>query len=135
MTDLLKKLAGGDLRSIGRSNEVVAQVIESPALISELFEGLFHEDARVRARASDALEKVSTRYPDWIKKYRTRLLRDYLTGSDSQIVKVSALQALADLAECDQTLRPSVSRLVLEALRVGSPSLKARARKLRGSMS
>jgi hypothetical protein len=57
MTDLLKKLAGGGLRSIGRSNEVVAQVIESPALISELFEGLFHEDARVRARASDALEK------------------------------------------------------------------------------
>ena len=166
MTDLLKKLEGGDLRSIGRSNEVVAQVIADPALIDGLFEGLFHEDARVRARAADALEKISIKQPQWLKKYRVRLLRDvtlidqkevrwhlaqilgrlqltarqreravkilrrYLTDSDSQIVRVSALQALADLAKHDQTLQPCVSVLLQQSLKSGSPSLQARARKL-----
>lgn len=171
MTDLLKKLEGGDLRSIGRSNEVVAQVLKSAVLLNELFDGLFHDDKCVRARASDALEKISVRHPEWLEKYRVRLLRDvvptdqkevqwhvaqmlgrvkltskqrteavrilrnYLKGSASQIVKVSALQALTDISEYDRNLQPMVSKLVGEALRTGSPSLKARARKLLGSIS
>jgi hypothetical protein len=61
-----------------------------------------------------------------------RILRDYLKGSDSQIVKVSALQALADLAVRDHAQQPGVLRLVRESFRIGSPSLKARARKRLG---
>ncbi len=60
------------------------------------------------------------------------LLEEYLCSSDSQIVKVSALQALADLAKLDRSLRPKVLRLIKAAMRSGSPSLKARARKLLG---
>jgi len=166
VTSLLNKLKGGDLRTIGRANEVAAQVLKSPHLLPELFEGLFHQDACVRSRSADALEKVSARHPDWLQPYRNRLLRDvapidqkevrwhvaqilgrlrltptqsrkavrllrhYLKRSNSQIVKVSALQALADLAEHDHQLRPGVARLVRDALKTGSPSLKARARKL-----
>ena len=76
MTHLLKKLGGGDLRSIGRSNEVVARVLESPALLNELFDGLFHDDQCVRVRAFSAPEKVSVRHLEWLEKYRVRLLRD-----------------------------------------------------------
>ncbi len=58
------------------------------------------------------------------------MLRDYLTRNDSRIVKVSTLQALADLAQHDNSSRLSVSRLVREALETGLPSLKARVKKL-----
>lgn len=168
MRTLLSKLKGGDLRSIGRSNEVVHRVLKSPDLLDELFEGLFVDDPRVRARAADALEKVSVKHAEWLQAYRSRLLneatrieqkevrwhvaqiigrlklttkqrnkaiqilRQYLDDSDSQIVKVAALQALADLAAQDHKLRPSVMRLAREALASGSPSLKARAKKLVG---
>ena len=40
MTDILQKLAGGDFRSIGRSNEVVAEVLADPSLFGALFEGM-----------------------------------------------------------------------------------------------
>lgn len=169
MSSLTSKLQGGDLRSIGRANEVAAQVLKLPTLIDELFAGLFHNEAVVRARAADALEKVSLKRPECLRPYQSRLLRevapidqkevrwhvaqmlgrahltpgqrkkafkilrDYLKRSDSQIVKVSALQALADLAERDCSLWPQVSRLVHEALENGSPSLRARARKLKSS--
>ena len=167
MSPLTARLRGGDLRSIGRSNEVAARVLKSPELLDELFEGLFHKEAVVRARAADALEKISRKQPDWLRPYRARLvgrvaltdqqevrwhvaqmlgrivltpsqrvnavkvLHDYLENSDSQIVKVCALQGLADLAGRDPSLRPEVSRLVERALEHGSPSLRARAKKLR----
>lgn len=167
MSSVVSKLKGGDLRSIGRANEVVAQILKSPALLSELFEGLYDGDPIVRARTADALEKISVKRPEWLGPYRSRLLsdvaridqkevrwhvaqmlgrvrltsaqskkaveilRNYLNESDSQIVKVSALQALCQLAEHDRALRRQVSRLVNEALEHGSPSLKTRARKLK----
>ena len=168
MNPLISKLQGGDLRSIGRANEVVAEVLKSPALLDQLFEGLFVDDLRVRARSADALEKVSAKRPEWLHPYRGRLigkvanieqkevrwhlaqiigrlkwtarqrtmavtlLRTYLKESDSEIVKVSALQALADLAVADSKLKASVSQLICESLEGGSPSLRARARKLAG---
>ena len=166
MSSLLRKLEGGDLRSIGRANEVATLVLRSPELLSELFDGLFVDDPSVSARAADALEKVSAKHPEWLQPYRGRLLDDvarinqkevrwhvaqiigrlqlssrqrvkavkilrkFLEESDSQIVKVSALQALADLAKQDPGLRAAVAGLARRALRSGSPSLKARARKL-----
>jgi hypothetical protein len=39
--DLLK---GGDLRSIGKSDEVVKLVTSGPVLFDEVFQGIVHED-------------------------------------------------------------------------------------------
>ena len=55
---LLEQLAGGDRRSIGRSNEVVATVLADPELLSVLFSGLDHDDPLIRMRAADAREKI-----------------------------------------------------------------------------
>ena len=55
MSYVLQKLQGGDLRSIGRSNEVVQDVLEDPALLAEGFEGLFSDDPRGRVRSADGL--------------------------------------------------------------------------------
>ena len=54
MHPILKKLSGGDRRSIGRSNEVVAEVLTRPALLRHVFEGLAGDDPVLRMRAADA---------------------------------------------------------------------------------
>jgi hypothetical protein len=48
----------------------------------------------------------------------------------SSIVKTSALQALADLAEDDAALRSTVIDLLRASIREGTPAMKARSRKL-----
>jgi len=48
----------------------------------------------------------------------------------SSIVKTFAMQALVDLAERDPTLRVTAKQTLEEALRTGTPAMKARARKL-----
>jgi hypothetical protein len=41
---LTEKLAGGDRRSLGRSNEVVADVRRNPSLFDLLFDGMLDSD-------------------------------------------------------------------------------------------
>ncbi len=55
--------------------------------------------------------------------------REYLQDRSS-IVKTFALQALADLADSEEKLRPEVADLLAQAARAGTPAMRARARKL-----
>ncbi len=71
---ILRKLEGGDRRSIGRSNEVVAGVLAERKLFSNLFAGLSFDDPIVRARAADAVEKISAIHPECLRPYRARLV-------------------------------------------------------------
>jgi len=48
----------------------------------------------------------------------------------SSIVRTSALQGLADLAQDDASIRPGVIEISREATRSGTPAMKARSRKL-----
>ena len=57
------------------------------------------------------------------------LLKDYLNDRSS-IVKTFAMQALADLASADPALRPEIVELLEEAMRNGTPAMRARGRKL-----
>jgi hypothetical protein len=74
MPGILDKLLGGDRRSIGRSEEVVADVLATPALFGELFEGMLSADPLVRMRAADAAEKVTLVHPEYLQPYKTCLL-------------------------------------------------------------
>ena len=56
-------------------------------------------------------------------------LRGYLQDHSS-IVKTCALEALANLAKDDSTMRPEVKRLLRQSLRNGTPAMKARSRRL-----
>ncbi|MCS5422239.1 MULTISPECIES: hypothetical protein [Psychrilyobacter] len=51
MSQILKKLKGGDLRSIGRSNEVVQEILDKPSLFKEVFEGMLSSDPIIRMRS------------------------------------------------------------------------------------
>jgi hypothetical protein len=162
---LVKLLAGGDRRSIGRADEVAAIVSRDPGLFPELILGLWSEDPVVRMRAADATEKFTRGNLDVLKPYKKELLglmaetreqemRWHLAAmiprlslaakerkmvvsllnlyleDPSSIVKTSALQGLADLAQKDSSLRPQVIDLLREATRSGTPAMKARSRKL-----
>jgi hypothetical protein len=57
------------------------------------------------------------------------VLLGYL-NDPSRIVKTFAMQALADLAEDDASLRPRVIDLLEDLTRTGSPAMQSRGRKL-----
>lgn len=50
-------LEGGDLRSIGKANEIV-DMIHNQADFDELFENLMATDRKIVMRAADAMEKI-----------------------------------------------------------------------------
>lgn len=81
--DLLK---GNDLRSIGKSNEVVALVTSDPLLFDEVFDGIFHEDKAVRSRCADAVEKVAQKFPDYIQKKKAIILKNLIVFQQKEVI-------------------------------------------------
>ena len=75
MGDVLQKLAGGDRRSIGKVEEVVADVLNDPALFDALFDGILCDDPIVRMRSADAVEKITAEHPEYLQPYKGRLIR------------------------------------------------------------
>jgi hypothetical protein len=82
MNTILRKLCGGDRRSIGRSNEIVEEVLNRPSLFRYLFEGTLSRDAIVHMRAADAAEKVTARQPELLRPHKRKLLT--IAGSSDQ---------------------------------------------------
>lgn len=74
MKTLLQKLRGGDLRSIGRANEVARSVGENRQLFDEVFLGIFDEDPIVRSRSADAIEKASKRLPHFLQSHKKTII-------------------------------------------------------------
>src|ERR1700685_1267703 len=73
---ILKKLAGGDRRSICRSNRVVSEVLARPVLFKALLEGISSKDPIVRMRAAAALEEVTVQRPDLLLPHKSVILRN-----------------------------------------------------------
>ena len=67
-------LQGGDRRSIGRSDQVVAQVLRKPSLFRGLIECLWSDDLIIRMRAADAAEKASAKKPELLAPFKSALL-------------------------------------------------------------
>lgn len=62
------------MRSIGRADEVVQEVLDDPALFPQVFEGLTHEEPVIRMRAADVVEKVTAQRPDLLQLYKDDIL-------------------------------------------------------------
>ncbi|MFQ5610768.1 MAG: hypothetical protein ACE5H9_01395 [Anaerolineae bacterium] len=111
MSQILQKLKGGDLRSIGRAEEVVQDVLHNPALFGEVFEGLLDDDPRVRMRSADALEKVSAKHPEYLQPFKSRLIRE-IARSDQQEVRWHVAQMFSYL-EIDHRERDEIVEILL----------------------
>lgn len=60
---------GGKSNSLGRTSDVIDQVLQHKDQLDELYSCVFNEDAWIRMRAIDALEKICRQYPDWLLPY------------------------------------------------------------------
>lgn len=111
---LLDKLAGGDRRSIGQSNEVSALVLKRPALFPQLMRGLWSSDPLIRMRAADGAEKVSLRRPDLLQPFKAKLLR-LLDEAIQQELRWHLAQIIPRLrlSKKDRTRAASAFRLYL----------------------
>lgn len=107
---LLAKLTGGDRRSIGRSAEVVADVLADPALFAVLFQGLLVDDALVRMRAADAIEKITVHHPEYLAPYTAQLLHE-VGPIAQQEVRWHVAQLLSRLALTAAERRSAVNLL------------------------
>ena len=83
---ILKKLSGGDLRSIGRSNAVAREALRDPQVFAELMNGITSDDPLLRMRCSDALEKASAVKPGMLDQYK-KIIIDEMSGIDQQEVR------------------------------------------------
>lgn len=70
-------LTGGDPRSLGKTEEVVAHVLKNKNKLVELFACIESSDEVVRMRASDALEKICKQKPSWFISYKHELLNKW----------------------------------------------------------
>ncbi len=67
-------LRPGDRRTVGNVSEVVRTVLQQPGMTSSLVECVFDEDAGLRMRAADALEKISRKQSDLLQPYAAVLI-------------------------------------------------------------
>ena len=89
-------LEGGDKRSIGRSNEVVARVLETPSLMAILFSGMSSPDPIVRMRCADAAEKATALHPEYLGPYKSTLI-ETLAKTEQKEVRWHVAPMLARL--------------------------------------
>jgi len=79
------RLKGGDRRSIGNSDEIAAEVANTPAIFPDLFECLFNTDPVIRMRAADAVEKVTRDNPHLLQPWKRHLLETISASEDKEI--------------------------------------------------
>jgi hypothetical protein len=98
---LRAKLSGGIRTSLGRTNEVVAEVLADPAQFAALMACLAEDesdsDAVLNMRAADAIEKISRTRRDLLEPHKLGLLG--IAGGNDQIdVRWHMAQILPRLA-------------------------------------
>ena len=76
---------GGKSNSLGRVNEVIALVLRDRPRLDELYTCLFNEDAWIRMRAADALEKICRQHPDWLLPYIDKFLAELAASTQPSI--------------------------------------------------
>ncbi len=110
MHALLRQLAGTDRRSIGRSNQVVKQVLANPNLFRVLFLGMLDPDSVLRMRCADAVEKIAVKRPDLLQPYKKPLIQR-VAKIDQPEVRWHVCQLFSRLE-----LTPKERRIVLAIL-------------------
>lgn len=111
MNAILKKLAGADRRSIGKSNEVVAEVLANPKLFGIVFEGMLNDDPVLRMRCADVVEKITIEHPEYLRPYKKKLLQ--------QVAKIEQQEVRWHVAQLFSRLKltPKERRAVVEIVR------------------
>ena len=84
MIEFKKLLAGGDLRSIGKSNSVILKIHDQNDF-DELFQCLFHPDRIVVMRAADAIEKITIIKPQYLNNHKKEVIEICKTTGNKEL--------------------------------------------------
>ena len=122
MNDVLKKLEGGDRRSIGRVSEVVAEVLNDPSLFEVVFDGMLSDDPIIRMRSADAVEKITAKHPEYLQPYKEKLIQQ-VAKVDQQEVRWHAAQMFPRL-ELSKEERAVIVEILLDYLNDKSKIVK-----------
>lgn len=82
---LTSVLLGKDLRTI-RQNSVVVNSIHNQNTFDELFSLVFHHERTLVMRAIDAVEKVTSKHPEFLISHKSQLL-EVLNSADHKELK------------------------------------------------
>jgi len=85
MTNILDKLRGGDLRSIGSANEVAKEIANNTEQFKIVFSGLYDDDPVVRMRAADAVEKATKDRRELLAGYSTKVISILKTTEQQEV--------------------------------------------------
>lgn len=91
--EILRKLAGGDRRSIGHAQAVAAAVLADPSKFGVVFEAMSNADPLIRMRAADAAEKITAQRPGDLRPYKRQLV-DNVAAIDQPEVRWHVAQML-----------------------------------------
>jgi hypothetical protein len=114
MRQILKRLLGGDRRSIGASLEVAADVLANPLLFPDLFSGMTSKDPLLRMRTADAVEKVTVHNPRLLQPLKKKLLGS-VALIDQQEIRWHAAQ-LFSRVEWTKSERARIVRILQDYL-------------------
>ncbi len=92
MTEFEQLMTGGHPNSLGRTLEVVEQVMNNRERFSELIDCYQSGDEVVRLRTSNAVKRVTKEHPEWLLPFMDRFLNEI-----SQIDQASTQWTLANL--------------------------------------
>lgn len=108
---IVRKLEGGDRRSLGRAPEIVAEAIDDPDLFKALVSCLLSDDPLVRMRAADAMEKVSARHPEYLQSHKGFLIGQAAESAQKE-VRWHLAQMLPRLALSPKEARQVVALMI-----------------------
>ncbi len=122
LNPILTKLVGTDRRSIGKSNEVVAEVIADPSLFKIVFEGMSCTDPVLRMRCADVVEKITIHYPEYLVPYKHQLINE-ISKINQQEVRWHVAQLFSRL-ELSNDERNTVLNILSDYLKDKSKIVK-----------
>lgn len=112
---ILDELRGGDPRSIGRSNRVVAIIRRQPALFPTLIDGMHHADELVRMRAADAAEKLTVTNPEWLRPFKVQLIKLAMRATQQELRwHLAQMLPRLELSKRDRVILVEVFRRYLQ---------------------
>lgn len=76
---------GGKSNSLGRSSELIELVLRDKNKLDELYGCLFNDNAWVRMRAIDAMEKICRQQSDWLLPYINRFQSELVSNKQPSI--------------------------------------------------
>jgi hypothetical protein len=85
MSDIMRILEEGDLRSVGKVSEVLTMLEDQPDLFPEVIQAMAHSDPGIRMRASDAVEKITRTNPDYLQPHKTFFIKQVLVSEQQEV--------------------------------------------------